>query len=102
MVQIITNSNWWGGGVWVWVYKYKWSVDYYADLPTSWMKVWDTYNVVNAFTKDGKDYPAWTNVAWTGTDWDPLWWSIDLSDYQKKLVEWDNIIRLVWACSSVG
>jgi len=88
MVQIITNSNWWG---WVWLYKYKGSVDYYADLPTSWMKVWDTYNVVNAFTKDGKDYPAWTNVAWTGTDWDPLWWSIDLSDYQKKLVEWNGI-----------
>ena len=88
MVQIITNSNWWG---WVWLYKYKGSVDYYADLPTSWMKVWDTYNVVNAFTKDGKDYPAWTNVAWTWTDWDPLWWSIDLSDYQKKLVEWDGI-----------
>ena len=89
MVQIITNSNWWGGGVWV--YKYKGSVDYYADLPTSWMKIWDTYNVVNAFTKDGKPYPAWTNVAWTGTDWDALWWSIDLSDYQKKLVEWDGI-----------
>jgi hypothetical protein len=88
MVQIITNSNWWG---WVWLYKYKGSVDYYADLPTSWMKVWDTYNVVNAFTKDGKDYPAWTNVAWTGTDWDALWWSIDLSDYQKKLVEWNGI-----------
>lgn len=89
MVQIITNSNWWGGGVWV--YKYKWSVNSYEDLPTSWMKVWDTYNVVNAFTKDGKDYPAWTNVAWTGTDWDPLWWSIDLSDYQKKLVEWNGV-----------
>ena len=88
MVQIITNSNWWG---WVWLYKYKGSVDYYEDLPTSWMKVWDTYNVVNAFTKDGKPYPAWTNVAWTGTDWDALWWSIDLSDYQKKLVEWDGI-----------
>ena len=88
MVQIITNSNWWG---WVWLYKYKGSVDYYEDLPTSWMKVWDTYNVVNAFTKDGEDYPAWTNVAWTGTDWDPLWWSIDLSDYQKKLVEWEWI-----------
>ena len=85
MVQIITNSNWWG---WVWLYKYKGSVDYYEDLPTSWMKVWDTYNVVNAFTKDGKDYPAWTNVAWTWTGWDALWWSIDLSEYQKKLVEW--------------
>ena len=89
MVQIITNSNWWGGGVWV--YKYKWSVDYYEDLPTSWMKVWDTYNVVNAFTKDEKEYPAWTNVAWTGTEWDALWWSVDLSSYQKKLVEWNGI-----------
>lgn len=88
MTQIIT-SKWWGGGVGV--YKYKGSVDYYEDLPTSWMKIWDTYNVVNAFTKDGEDYPAWTNVAWTWTDWDALWWSIDLSDYQKKLVEWNGI-----------
>lgn len=88
MTQIITN-NWWGWGVWL--YKYKGSVDYYEDLPTSWRKVWDTYNVVNAFTKDGKPYPAWTNVAWTGTDWDALWGSIDLSDYQKKLVEWNGI-----------
>ena len=87
MVQIITNNSWWGGGVWL--YKYKGSVEYYADLPTSWMKVWDAYNVENAFTKDGKEYPAWTNVAWNGTDWDPLWWSVD--DYQKKLVEWDGI-----------
>lgn len=88
MVQIITNSNWWGGGVWV--YKYKWSVDYYADLPTSWMKIWDTYNVINEHTT-APVFPAWTNVAWTWTEWDALWWSIDLSDYQKKLVEWDGI-----------
>lgn len=85
MVQIITNSNWWGGGVWV--YKYKWSVDYYEDLPTSWMKVWDTYNVINEHTT-APVFPAWTNVAWTWTEWDALWWSIDLSEYQKKLVEW--------------
>ena len=88
MVQIITNN--WGWG-WVWLYKYKGSVEYYEDLPTSWMKVWDAYNVENAFTKDEKDYPAWTNVAWTWTDWDALWWSVDLSGYQKKLVEWDWI-----------
>ena len=88
MAQIITNSNWWG---WVWLYKYKGSIKYYEDLPTSWMKVWDVYNVENAFTKDGKDYPAWTDVAWNGTDWNTLWWSIDLSGYQKKLVEWDWI-----------
>ena len=87
MVQIITNSNWWG---WVWLYKYKGSVDYYEDLPSSWMKIWDVYNVVNEHTT-APVFPAWTNVAWTWTEWDALWWSIDLSDYQKKLVEWDWI-----------
>lgn len=88
MVQIITNSNWWGGGVWV--YKYKWSVNSYEDLPTSWMKIWDTYNVINEHTTDPV-FPAWTNVAWTWTEWDALWWSIDLGEYQKKLVEWNGI-----------
>ena len=87
MVQIITNSNWWG---WVWLYKYKGSVDYYEDLPTSWMKIWDTYNVINAHTTAPK-FPAWSNVAWTGTEWDVLWGNFDLDDYQKKLVEWDGI-----------
>lgn len=88
MVQIITNSNWWGGGVWV--YKYKGSVQTYEDLPTSWMKIGDTYNVINEHTTNPK-FPAWTNVAWTGTEWDALWWNIDLSGYQKKLVEWNGI-----------
>ena len=85
MTQIITN-NWWGGS-WVWVYKYKWSVNSYEDLPSSWMKIWDVYNVVNEHTT-APVFPAWTNVAWTGTEWDALWWSIDFSEYQKKLVEW--------------
>ena len=85
MTQIITN-NWWGGS-WVWVYKYKWSVNTYEDLPSSWMKIWDVYNVVNEHTTAPK-FPAWSNLAWTGTEWDVLWWTIDLDDYQKKLVEW--------------
>ena len=85
MTQIITN-NWWGGS-WVWVYKYKWSVNTYADLPSSWVKIWDVYNVVNEHTTAPK-FPAWSNLAWTGTEWDVLWWTIDLDDYQKKLVEW--------------
>lgn len=88
MVQIITNSNWWGGGVWV--YKYKGSVNSYEDLPSSWMKIWDTYNVVNEHTT-APVFPAWTNVAWTGTEWDVLGWNVDLSEYQKKLVEWTGI-----------
>lgn len=87
MVQII-SSRWWGG--WVGLYKYMWTVDYYEELPTSWMKVWDTYNVVNAHTT-APEFPAWANLAWTGTEWDVLWWNIDLSDYQKKLTEWTGI-----------
>ena len=85
MTQIITTNWWWGGGVWV--YKYKWSVQNYEDLPSSWMKIWDVYNVVNAHTT-APIFPAWSNVAWTGTEWDVLGWNINLDDYQKKLVEW--------------
>ena len=87
MTQIIP-SRWWGG--WVGLYKYMWTVDYYEDLPSSWMKVWDTYNVVNAHTT-APEFPAWANLAWNGEEWDVLGWTFDLSEYQKKLVEWDGI-----------
>ena len=87
MTQIIP-SRWWGGGVGL--YKYKWTVDYYEDLPTSWMKVWDTYNVVNAHTTD-PEFPAGANLAWDWEKWDVLGWNFDLSEYQKKLVEWAGI-----------
>lgn len=87
MTQIIP-SRWWGGGVGL--YKYMWTVDYYEDLPTSWMKVWDTYNVVNAHTT-APEFPAWANLAWNGEEWDVLGWTFDLSEYQKKLVEWEWI-----------
>ena len=89
MVQIITNSNWWGGG-WAWAYTYKWTVNIYEDLPSTWLKIWDVYNIINEHTTDPK-FPAWANVAWTGTEWDVLGWTFDLSDYQKKLVEWEWI-----------
>ena len=88
MTQIITN-NWWGGS-WVWVYKYKWSVNSYEDLPSSWMKIWDVYNVETAHTT-APVFPAWSNVAWTWTEWDVLWWLVDLNLYQKKLTAWANI-----------
>lgn len=87
MAQIISN-NWWGGGTGL--YKYKWSVQTYNDLPTTWLKVWDVYNVVQAHTTAPK-FPAWSNLAWTGTEWDVLGWDFDLSEYQKKLVEWTGI-----------
>lgn len=89
MAQIITSNNGWGGG-WVWVYTYKWSVNTYADLPSTGLKVWDVYNVVTEHTTAPK-FPAWANLAWTGTEWDVLWWTFDLSEYQKKLTAWSNI-----------
>jgi len=89
MTQIITSNSWWGGG-WAWAYTYKWTVNTYEDLPSTWLKIWDVYNVINEHTTDPK-FPAWANVAWTGTEWDVLGWTFDLSSYQKKLVEWTGI-----------
>ena len=89
MTQIITSNWWWGGG-WAWAYTYKWTVNTYEDLPSTWLKIWDVYNVINEHTTDPK-FPAWANVAWTGTEWDVLGWTFDLSSYQKKLVEWNGI-----------
>lgn len=42
------------------------------------------YNVTDAFTANGKNYPAGTNVAWTGTEWDPLSGYTDFSIYAVK------------------
>ena len=89
MAQIITSNSWWGGW-WAWAYTYKWTVNTYEDLPSTWLKIWDVYNVINEHTTDPK-FPAWANVAWTGTGWDVLGWTFDLSIYQKKLVEWSGI-----------
>ena len=88
MTQIITSNSWWWW--WAWAYTYKWTVNTYEDLPSTWLKIWDVYNVINEHTTDPK-FPAWANLAWTGTEWDVLGWTIDLSSYQKKLVEWDGI-----------
>lgn len=60
------------------VYVYKGSVTNYSDLASITTKeAGDVYNVVNAngSTPDG------TNYAWTGTEWDALGGSIDLSNY---------------------
>ena len=47
--------------------RYKGSVATYADLPED-AEQGDTYNVAAAYG----DYPAGTNWAWTGTQWDAL------------------------------
>lgn len=59
------------------VYKYKGSVDSYSKLPSTGLTAWDVYNVVASYGS----YPAGTNWAWTGTEWDALGGTVDLSNY---------------------
>ncbi len=71
-------------------YVYKGSVanvtalEAIADKEVGW-----TYNVETEFqfstaTGEKKKYPAGTNVAWNGTQWDPLGGMLDLSVYALK------------------
>ena len=57
------------------VYKYKGSKDTYGSLPTTGNAVGDVWNVVD---KNGQ------NFAWTGSAWDALGETIDLSGYMKN------------------
>lgn len=79
------------------IYTYKGTVvDYNALLALTNPAVGDVYNVEKEFTiskttgegegavTTSKTYPAGTNVAWTGTEWDPLGGSVDLSEYVTK------------------
>lgn len=58
------------------VYKYKGTKATYSVLPTSGNVTGDVWNVEADFTigsgTSAKLYPAGTNVAWTGSAWDPL------------------------------
>lgn len=65
------------GVVWAGV-QYRWQVADYDSLPAS-PSAWDMYNVVAAHTTSPK-FPAWTNVIWSGTAWDPMTESVDLSN----------------------
>lgn len=71
------------------IYTPKGSVDSYDKLPTDTesLNVGDVYNVVAAYN----GYPAGTNWAWTGTEWDALGGNIDLSNYYNKTEVGDKI-----------
>ena len=56
------------------VYKYKGSVATYQDLPSTSLTAGDVYNVES----DGSNY------AWTGTEWDKLGGTIDVSGFEEK------------------
>lgn len=58
------------------VYSYKGSKEKFSELPTD-VKVGDVWNVEEAYN----NHPAGTNWAWTGSEWDALAGSIDLSGY---------------------
>lgn len=47
----------------------------------------DVWNVTAEFTLGEKKYPAGTNVVWTGSEWDPLGGTVDLSTLEKKVLK---------------
>lgn len=61
------------------VYKYKGTVSTYADLPASGLVIGDVYNVETADASHG--VKAGDNVVWTGSAWDVLSGTVDLSAY---------------------
>ena len=59
-------------------YRYKGSCTY-AELPASGSVIGEVWNVTDA----NGNFPAGTNYAWDGSNWDALGGSIDLSPYAK-------------------
>lgn len=79
------------------VFVYKGSKASYDQLPSSWNKKWDVWNVEAAHTTDPK-FDAGTNVAWNGTGWDPLAGTIDLSAYATTTyVDWKISDTAYWS-----
>lgn len=64
------------------VYHYKGTVSAYADLPSSGQEVGDVWNIETADSTHG--IKAGDNVAWTGTEWDVLSGTVDLTPYATK------------------
>ena len=65
------------------VYKYVGSVNTVSELPTNLTEAdaGIVYNIVDASTSVDLSVSAGDNVAWTGTTWDKLGGSLDLSNY---------------------
>lgn len=78
------------------VLSYSGSVDSFANLPTTGVKVGDVYNVRSEFDLDNNHYPAGTNVAATAVSgntvtWDPLGGSFELTKASVEAVLTGNI-----------
>lgn len=78
------------------VLSYAGSVDSFANLPTTGVKVGDVYNVRSEFDLDNNHYPAGTNVAAAAVSgntvtWDPLGGSFELTKASIEAVLTGNI-----------
>ena len=69
------------------IMRYKGNAATFALLPTEDRLVGDMWNVTAAFTHGGNIYPAGSNVAWNGTDWDVLHGYIDTSAFLTAEVD---------------
>lgn len=78
------------------VLTYAGSVNSFADLPTTGVKVGDVYNIATEFDLGGNHYPAGTNVAAGDINdgnitWDPLGGSFNLTKESVEAVLTGNI-----------
>lgn len=78
------------------VLTYAGSVNSFADLPTTGVKVGDVYNIATEFDLGGNHYPAGTNVAAgvindNNITWDPLGGSFNLTKESVEAVLTGNI-----------
>lgn len=78
------------------VLSYAGSVDSFANLPTTGVKVGDVYNVRSEFDLDNNHYPEGTNVAAAAVSgntvtWDPLGGSFNLTKASVEAVLTGNI-----------
>lgn len=77
------------------VYRFKGTKQYFTDLPAQDQVIGDAYNILNGFDLGGKHYNNGTNVAWDGTNWDPL--GGDSESYTK--LETDNLF-VAWTVNN--
>lgn len=75
--------------------KYAGSVNTYADLPTANRNPGDVYNVKTADASH--NIKAGENVAWNGTDWDPLGGTVDLSPYATNTSVAGTLVNVTYS-----
>jgi len=77
------------------VLSWKGTVQNFGSLPGSGQKTGDVYNIIDAFSYQGKNYPAGSNVAWSGSDWDVLHGFIDTSVFLTQETDPKGVQKIV-------